>query len=94
MLLIPFVENAFKHSNIEKIEGTFITIKLKTEGKTLYFSVENSIPKVEVNKEEIGGIGIDNVQKRLAILYPEKNELKITTIDNVFCAKLMIENEV
>ena len=94
MLLIPFVENAFKHSNIEKIEGTFITIKLKTEGKILYFSVENSIPKVEANKADVGGIGIDNVQKRLAILYPEKSELKITTNNNVFCAKLMIENEI
>lgn len=94
MLLIPFVENAFKHSNIEKIDGVFIKIKLKTEGNSLYFSVKNSIPKIEAIKAEIGGIGVDNVQKRLAILYPEKSELKITTNDSVFCTKLMIENEI
>lgn len=77
LLFIPFVENAFKHSQIENFDSGFIHINLKTKDKTLYFVVENSKPKRAYNKDQVGGIGISNIQKRLQLLYPNKHQLKI-----------------
>jgi sensor histidine kinase YesM len=48
MLLIPFVENAFKHSNIENIEEAFITIDLRFTKETIHFVVENSFRKGKI----------------------------------------------
>ncbi|QDO94961.1 GHKL domain-containing protein [Formosa sediminum] len=94
MLLIPFVENAFKHSNIEKIKDTFITIYIETTAQSILFKIENSIPEAPVNKDELGGIGLENVKKRLAIIYPNTHELKITTVNNTFSVSLKLEQHV
>ncbi|PNW28288.1 sensor histidine kinase [Formosa algae] len=94
MLLIPFVENAFKHSNIEKIKDTFITIYIETTPQSILFKVENSIPEAPVNKDAMGGIGLENVKKRLAILYPNTHDLKITTVNNTFSVSLKLEQYV
>ncbi len=74
MLLMPFVENAFKHSKIEDTEKSWIDISLevKEHGK-LHFKVENSIPPIPTTKDETGGVGIVNVKKRLELLYPERH---------------------
>ncbi|MDW5288499.1 sensor histidine kinase [Formosa sp. PL04] len=94
MLLIPYVENAFKHSNIEKVKDTFINISIETTENTIHFKIENSIPESPVSKDELGGIGLENVEKRLAILYPNTHELKITTINNTFSVSLKLEKHV
>ncbi|MHA7944196.1 sensor histidine kinase [Formosa sp. 3Alg 14/1] len=94
MLLIPFIENAFKHSNIEKITDTFITIDLETTANTILFEIKNSIPEAPINKDELGGIGLENVKKRLLILYPNSHDLKITTINNTFSVSLKLEHHV
>ena len=74
MLLMPFVENAFKHSKIEDVDKGWINIFLKTQkSETLYFIVENSIPPVPSTKDDTGGVGIVNVKKRLELLYPERH---------------------
>ncbi|MGA9637166.1 sensor histidine kinase [Flavobacterium sp.] len=78
MLLIPFVENAFKHSNIHNTFESFIEIKIETTGEMILFEIENSLSKAPISKDKVGGIGIRNVQKRLSLLYPEKHELLIT----------------
>ncbi|WP_299780940.1 histidine kinase [uncultured Formosa sp.] len=94
MLLIPFVENAFKHSNIEKIKDTFITIYIETGAHCILFKIENSIPEAPINKDALGGIGLENVKKRLAILYPNSHDLKITTVNNTFSVSLKLEKNV
>lgn len=94
MLLIPFVENAFKHSNIEKVKDTFITIYIETNWNNIHFKIENSIPELPVNKDALGGIGLENVKKRLAILYPNTHDLKITTENNTFSVSLKLEQHV
>ena len=91
MLLIPFVENAFKHSNIEKVEKAFIKIWISDDANGIAFKIENTFTEENSTKDEVGGIGLENVKKRLLILYPEKHTLKISEGNNVFTVELNIE---
>jgi LytS/YehU family sensor histidine kinase len=91
MLLIPFLENALKHSNIEKINGTFIKLKMNATANSIDFEIENSKPEFKIVKDDIGGIGIENVKKRLAILYPNRYELKINETSQAFKVNLKLQ---
>ncbi len=77
MLLIPFLENALKHGNIEQIKDAFLTIDIIQKEKKIIFKIINSKSKKIVSKDNVGGIGLENVKKRLRILYPEKHEFFI-----------------
>jgi two-component system, LytTR family, sensor kinase len=90
MLLIPFVENAFKHSNIEKIDEAFLNINIHTTNETVHFTIENSFRKGPKIQDAVGGIGILNVQKRLNLLYPEKHSLLISENSTTFKVELKI----
>lgn len=91
MLFIPFVENALKHSNIERITDTYIRMNLRADEDRIRFEIENSIPKTVVVKDAVGGIGIENVKKRLAILYPGRHELSINETSQAFKVNLNID---
>ncbi len=91
MVLIPFVENALKHSYIEKIKNAFISIVLKVTKGMIVFEIENSIPEMAINKDEVGGIGMENVRKRLTIIYPGNHELLITEKADTFKVALTIK---
>lgn len=73
MLFIPFMENALKHSNIEKRKGAFIRIRIRATKSEIHFEIENSIPQEAIQKDDVGGIGLENVKRRLEILYPQKH---------------------
>lgn len=91
LLLIPFVENAFKHSRIENLEDGFIKIKLTTDPQWIVFSLSNSIPEHPFTKDEVGGIGLKNTKKRLNILYPDgRHQLEINQSDERFAITLKI----
>ncbi len=90
MLLIPFVENALKHSYIEKKGDSFIHIKIMVDGTIIHFEIQNSKPNHPISKDNIGGIGLENVKKRLKILYPQKHLLAIKENDSTFNVKLII----
>lgn len=90
MLFIPFVENALKHSNIENIHQSFINISLYADTRIIDFSVENSIPQVGIHKDKIGGIGIDNVKRRLDILYPKQHQLELQQDQKMFKVTLKL----
>ena len=94
MLLIPFVENAFKHSNIHNPKESFITIKIETIEEQIIFSIENSLNKEPVAKDKVGGIGIRNVQKRLSLLYPNKHDLRISQNEESYIVELKIDSHV
>jgi len=87
MLLVPFIENAFKHANITS-KNSIIETKISLKKYLLSFSVVNEINKR--NKDETTGIGLKNVQRRLELLYPKKNKLEITNKKGVFKINLEI----
>ena len=85
LLFIPFVENAFKHSKIENLKDGFIKIQLKADNKKITFHVVNSIPENNFNKDDVGGVGLENTIKRLNLLYPDnRHDLKINQTDKQF----------
>lgn len=92
MLLIPFVENAFKHG-ISFREPSCINIALQTTGEVLTFAVHNSKHDKHSNDLEADktGIGLLNVKQRLELLYPGKHELLISETEKVFFIRLMIQ---
>lgn len=92
MLLIPFVENAFKHG-ISLKEPSNIRISLVTKDKTLYFDVSNSMHVKTLNdpEKDNNGIGLNNVQQRLRLLYPGKHELSIRESGKEFFIHLTIQ---
>jgi two-component system LytT family sensor kinase len=94
MLLIPFVENAFKHG-ISLINPSYIKITLHVSGNVLYFDIHNTIHVNKANDPEHGhsGIGLENVKQRLQLLYPHKHELIIHQNATEFFVHLTLELE-
>ena len=92
MLLIVFIENAFKHSKNTANEKIFIDIVLKTWGKMILFSVKNSHnnPKAETTNLG-GGLGLENVNKRLALLYPDEHILDVQNADDFYTVSLQLK---
>jgi two-component system, LytTR family, sensor kinase len=91
MLLIPFVENAFKHGS-KKAVSPAILVKLEMKGKGLEFDVMNYIdPVPSANKDTAGGIGLENVRKRLDMLYPGKHELLVESQTATYHVNLKIQ---
>lgn len=91
MLLIPFIENALKHSNIDYKKQSFIHIEINADDDIIDFEIVNSLPQKTIIKDKNGGIGLENVKKRLAILYPEKHQLEIDENDTSFKVKLHLK---
>lgn len=78
MLFIPFFENSFKHGNVANTEKGWLKSNIKVVDNQLFFSISNSLSNNQTKyKHEASGIGLDNVQKRLELLYPESHELLI-----------------
>lgn len=90
MLLIPFVENAFKHGT-GFIEDPHIDIELKAKDNILYFRVSNKYdPASQQVKDRASGIGLANVRRRLDLLHRGKYKLDITRENSVFTVSLQI----
>lgn len=91
MLLVPFVENAFKHGRKNyKLPG--ITITLKVSGNRFDFDIRNYLPSgPPMNKDKQGGIGLDNVKKRLDMIYPGTYSLEIEQSEEEYHVHLTIE---
>ncbi|KUG11320.1 histidine kinase [Elizabethkingia sp. HvH-WGS333] len=86
MLLVPFVENAFKHGDIN---GKGMELKVSDDNSRLHFYLRNS--KKQRMKDFSSGIGIGNVKKRLQLIYPDKHWLEITETEDTFIVDLKIE---
>ncbi|MEO6836847.1 MAG: sensor histidine kinase [Ginsengibacter sp.] len=83
MLLIPFIENAFKHAENKKDENT-INIKIDIEKEKLIFECENYYNQNTIMKHEQGGLGSELIKNRLALLYPGKHTLTITNNNSIY----------
>jgi two-component system, LytTR family, sensor kinase len=88
LLLIPFVENAFKHISHHNDQTNFVKVDMSRANGTFTFMVENSKEGESANTEGHGGIGLPNVKRRLELLYPDKHELRIDDTDKTFAIKL------
>ncbi|HAS45509.1 MAG TPA: hypothetical protein DCS93_33805 [Microscillaceae bacterium] len=86
MLLVPFIENSFKHG-IDTLEDSFIHIHLTIEDQKLTFIIENSIPSKKGNKISTK-TGLDNTRRRLDLLYKKLYDLKIQAENNTFKVRL------
>lgn len=84
LLFITFVENAFKHGDLRQL----VAIKLVTDGQSLEYSVTNHFGLKQ--KDRVGGIGLDNLRKRLSLLYGENQQLSLGPQADVFKAHLKI----
>jgi two-component system LytT family sensor kinase len=90
MMLIPFVENAFKHG-VGIIENPEINIRLQTNEKQLLFEVTNRYnTESEEVKDKTSGIGLPNVKRRLNLLYGDQHELLINRADGLFSVSLKL----
>ncbi|MCK5169090.1 MAG: histidine kinase, partial [Bacteroidales bacterium] len=90
MLLIPFVENAFKHGAIIS-QSHRVLITLTAEKKYLEFEVINDISESEtISKDSTQGIGLNNVKRRLELIYKDQYSLEIDSENNKFIVKLKL----
>mgnify|MGYP005813913551 CR=1 FL=1 len=93
LMILPFVENAFKHGASEEIEDSWISIDLSLKHKGLTLKVENSKSNNAESEDRFAykeGIGLKNVKRRLEILYPEKHELNIHESSDSFLVVLKL----
>ena len=89
LLLLPLVENAFKHGVNRSIADSFLDAVIKVENNHLFMSIKNNIPPPSVETESLG-IGIQNVQKRLDLFYKDKYSLDVTEGGQIFTVQLKI----
>jgi len=89
LLMLPFLENAFKHGASEQIEKPWMGVDISVTNNILKFKIANS--KNEYISHSNNGIGINNVKKRLELLYPGKYELKINDEGDFFAVSLMVK---
>lgn len=87
LLLIPFVENAFKHISHHSNEMNFVKVDMNFLNDSFVFCVENSREQQPVTDRQ-GGIGLSNVKRRLELLYPGKHDLSVTKTEKTFVIKL------
>ncbi len=95
LLFIPFIENSFKHGVANQIGEGHVYIKMHCSEHRLDFSIENSRADVQqfnaLSGKKSGGIGLVNVKRRLDLLYPGKNELKIEETPDLYKVALKME---
>lgn len=101
LLLLPFIENSFKHGVSGEIDRAWISIDLQVKDNTLTYKVENSKSnsRTHTKREYAEGIGLKNLKKRLELTYPDYFDLKILEEENTYLAILklnllpLLENE-
>lgn len=91
LLLIPFVENAFKHISHKNDSTNFITLNMQRSNGEFQFFIKNSKEANQRTTESYGGIGLNNVKRRLELLYPGKYELEIQDTDEIFSVDLKLK---
>ncbi len=91
MVFIPFIENAFKHTNNKKLENA-ITVNIIIKDETIQLICENKYDSKSV-KQPIGGLGNELVKKRLDLIYAGKHTLEVNRNDELYSVNLTISND-
>ncbi len=89
-IIIPLIENAFKHGNLKDATRP-ISWSVNRVEEGLLIKVSNKKGKHE--KDSVGGIGLENIKKRLALIYPEKHNFQIDETDDTFSVTLLIPTD-
>jgi sensor histidine kinase YesM len=92
LILLMFIENAFKHSTASQSDNILIDIKIdvSSDGTLIFTSINSFLPNSN-NQNLSEGIGLGNVKKRLEILYPERHTLEIKDVDNIYNVNLKLK---
>lgn len=93
LLLVSFVENAFKHGTAKSKYASYVDLSIILDGNTLYFKIKNNIPQnvrlqKRVQNDKVGGFGLSNTSKRLQLLYPDRHKLSVQQTDSEFSVDL------
>jgi LytS/YehU family sensor histidine kinase len=89
LLFIILLENAFKHGVENLRENAFVHLKMVTNDKQIVFEIKNNFdPKETPNAP---GIGIQNLKRRLELVYPKKHALTLESNDDIYTAKLTLD---
>lgn len=98
LLLVSFVENAFKHGPGKSKQSSYVDISIVLDDATLHFVIKNNVPPysrlqshTNPSKGQIGGFGLANTSKRLQLLYPDKHELSVQQSESEFVIDLRLE---
>lgn len=90
LLLIPFLENSFKHGASEHLDQAWISVDMSVRDNVLKFKVMNAVPAAENSQIVSGGLGLLNVRKRLQLIYPNGHELRTIRESETFIVSLTI----
>lgn len=90
LLLIPLIENSFKHGASQVLEHPWVNINISVERHLLFFFISNSRPEEAVAKSHNGHIGLANVKKRLQLLFPKSHELRIAETTKSYAVSLKL----
>ena len=90
LLMIPLIENSFKHGTSQMLKHPWIVLRIHAMNDWLNFQLTNSKPYSHQATSAKSGIGILNVKKRLQLLYPEKHDLHIVSNDDSFSVQMKI----
>jgi sensor histidine kinase YesM len=93
LLLLPFVENSFKHGASSTTGNAEIFISLQLKDQHLNFTVENTAEQINGTRNTKGGIGLKNLKRQLHLIYPESHKLEIKQSQSWFKASLQLEIE-
>jgi LytS/YehU family sensor histidine kinase len=91
LLMIPFVENSFKHGASKMLQHPWIKLTIDITDDQLFFKLFNSKPPSAVTTNGKNGLGLNNVRRRLQLLYPTTHELKIISENDTFYIEMIIE---
>ncbi|TNE58741.1 MAG: hypothetical protein EP344_09725 [Bacteroidetes bacterium] len=90
VLLLPLVENALKHGNLEQAADAYLNIRVQTDADQLDFLVENTFDPEDRQKDGIGGVGLENIRQRLQLLYPKRHHFRAQASSGIFTARLIL----
>ncbi len=91
LLLVPLIENAFKHVSRLPNQKGYVYLSCEQENKKMRFKIENSHTEQYKVPSKSQGLGLENVQKRLEIQYPDRHDLKIEKTDSDFTVTLALD---
>lgn len=93
LLMIPFIENSFKHGASRMLEHPWIKLNINIEEENLCFQLSNSKPAAALNPNGKGGLGLNNVKRRLELLYPTSHQLTINSDEEIFTVEMVVALE-